>query len=137
MMEASSSFPTSTLSVSPTPVIVESPYAGKSKWWPVAMWQRWRNRVYCRRCCLDSVTRGEAPFASHLFYTQFLDDSDPIERKWGIENGLAWGCLAERTVVYVDRGISRGMEQGIRHANECGRPVDYRHLKEWLDYKHV
>jgi hypothetical protein len=113
----------------PTLVLVESPYAGKSKWWPIAMWQRWRNRVYCRQCCRDCVSRGEAPFASHIFYTQFLDDNHPCERQWGIENGLAWGDKAERTVVYTDRGVSRGMDYGIKHARECGRQIEYRRLR--------
>jgi hypothetical protein len=114
----------------PTPVIVESPYAGTSKWWPIRFWQRWRNRVYARQCCLDCVIHGEAPMASHLFYTQFLDDGDPTERKWGIECGLAWGRVAERTVVYTDRGISQGMEYGIKNARAYERPVVFRSLEK-------
>ena len=102
-------------------VVVETPFAG-------GFWRRWRNRVYARRCLRDSCMRGEAPLASHLLYPQFLDDGDPDERKMGIECGLAWGQLADATVVYVDRGISRGMALGIERAEALCRPIDYRHL---------
>lgn len=101
--------------------ILESPFAGN-------IWVRWRNRVYARACLRDSCLRGEAPLASHLLYTQCLDDSDPQERLIGIEAGLAWGGLADATVVYQDRGISRGMRLGIERAQAEDRPVEYRRL---------
>jgi hypothetical protein len=107
-------------------VIVESPFAGKPGWWQ--WWHRWRNRIYARRCLLDCLTRGEAPFASHLIYPQVLDDGVVNERVLGIAAGLAWGEAADATVVYVDRGISAGMRQGIEAAKTAGRVVEYRHL---------
>ena len=82
----------------------------------------------------DSLERGEAPFASHLLYTQpgILNDNIPEERRRGINAGLAWGMKAERTVVYVDRGITPGMALGIKAAKEAGRPIEYRSLKKDL-----
>lgn len=97
-------------------VILESPFAGN-------FWQRWLNRRYARKCLRDSCMRGEAPLASHLLYTQALDDRNPHERTIGIEAGLAWGSMADATVVYVDRGISRGMQLGCDRAIAEGRPV--------------
>jgi len=76
----------------------------------------------------DSLYRGEAPFASHLLYPQMLDDTDERERRMGIEAGLLIGRSADRTVVYTDRGISPGMKQGIKRAEDEGRPVEYRSL---------
>lgn len=101
-------------------VVIESPYAGD-----VA-----ENVTYARRCVLDCLRRGEAPYASHLFFTQpgLLDDGDPEERRLGIEAGLAWGRSADAVVVYVDRGVSRGMVQGIREARRRGTPVEIRSL---------
>ena len=86
-------------------VILESPFAGAVD----------ANLSYGRRCMRDCLERGEAPFASHLLYTQpgVLDDTKPVERKLGIEAGLLWGTMADATVVYIDRGVSRGMVQGI------------------------
>jgi hypothetical protein len=66
---------------------------------------------------------------SHLLYTKTLDDHDPEEREWGIAAGLAWGEVADATVVYVDRGISTGMKYGIKHAQEAGRPIEYRRIE--------
>jgi hypothetical protein len=101
-------------------VILESPYAGDVG----------ANIAFARQCVADSLNRGEAPLASHLLYTQpgILDDNVPAERELGIAAGLAWGRFAEATVVYLDRGTSRGMEQGIARARQEGRPVEYRYL---------
>lgn len=104
--------------VAPRLVILESPYAGDV----VA------NVAYARECMADCLRRGEAPFASHLLYTQVLDDLQPEQRTLGIDAGLAWGKEAHATVVYTDLGISRGMSYGINHAAEHGRPVEYRSL---------
>ena len=101
-------------------VILESPYAGNVE----------ANVAYARRCIRDSLSRGEAPIASHLLYTQpgILRDEITEERQWGIDAGLAWGMVAEATVVYTDLGISKGMAYGIVAANESGRVIEYRTL---------
>jgi hypothetical protein len=102
-------------------VILESPYAGN-------FFQRLLNRRYARKCVRDSLDRGEVPIASHLLYTQpgILRDSVPAERQLGIDAGLAWKKVAELTAVYCGRGISRGMEYGIKAAIDSGIPVEYR-----------
>lgn len=101
-------------------VILETPYAGDVE----------RNVTYARAAMADCLRRGEAPYASHLLYTQpgVLDDDKPDERTLGIDAGLAWGDKADATVVYVDHGISRGMQYGIDRANAAGRPVETRTL---------
>lgn len=101
-------------------VILESPYAGDVE----------ANVAYARAAVRDCIFRGESPMASHLLFTQpgVLDDSVPAERQLGIEAGLSWGAEAAATVVYTDRGISRGMKQGIERAEREGRPVEYRNL---------
>lgn len=101
-------------------VILESPYAGHLD----------GNVAYARRCVRDSLSRGEAPIASHLLYTQpgVLEDSNPSERQWGIEAGLAWLQVAHASVVYTDLGISKGMEYGISAAESAGIKVEYRSI---------
>jgi len=103
-------------------VILESPFAGQ-----VA-----ENVSYARACIRDALSRGDAPIASHLLYTQpgILDDDQPIERQWGIDAGLVWGRVADATVVYTDLGISRGMKYGIEAAERDGRPIEYRTLPD-------
>ncbi len=100
-------------------VILESPFAGEVE----------KNRAYATQCLRDSLLRGEAPFASHLLYTEALDDTVAWERTLGIDAGLAIGSLAQKTVVYTDRGISSGMKYGIARAQAEGRPVEYRSLR--------
>lgn len=101
--------------------MLESPYAGDVD----------RNVRYARACLLDSLRRGEAPIASHLLYTQVLDDLDPVERTLGIAAGLAWAPVAEASVFYLDLGWSRGMVAAHTRAVEAGRPVELRELRGW------
>lgn len=86
------------------------------------------NVYYTMLAVRDSLERGEVPYASHLFYTQMLDDSIPHERQLGIDAGLFIGRTAELTAVYIDLGVSRGMEYGVDVAKKAGRPVIERRL---------
>ena len=103
-----------------TRTIIESPFAGDVE----------RNIRYARACVRDSLARGEAPFASHLFYTQpgILNDEIPAERWTGILSGLIWAECAQRTAVYTDLGISPGMRKGIEDAMAKGREIVYRQI---------
>ena len=105
-------------------VIVESPYAG------IAKWDVEDNINYARECMRDCLMRGEAPFASHLLYTQdnVLDDDVSEERFMGMEAGFAWMEKADMVAVYGDRGISRGMKDGIRRAIKLNKPLEFRML---------
>jgi len=82
-------------------VIILSPYKGA-----IAL-----NVEYAKRCVLDSMRRFEAPFASHLIYTQVLNDSDPHQRALGFQAEAAWAKYAELLAVYTDLGISSGMRK--------------------------
>ena len=105
------------------PVSVESPYAGDVE----------GNVAYAREAVADCLKRGEAPFASHLLYTQpgILDDEVPRERARGIEAGFEWRAVADATVVYIDRGITDGMHEEIVDAERRGQPVERRSLPGW------
>lgn len=105
-------------------VIIESPFGSPDDEVVKA------NIEYARKCVGDSVRRGEAPIASHLLFTQpgILDDRVPGERKLGIEAGLSWYAVADACVCYIDRGISRGMEQGIARAYKHNLPVHKRSI---------
>lgn len=107
----------------PKLVILESPYGDPDPEVVAA------NVTYARECMHDClVVHGEAPYASHLLYTQpgVLNDRQSDDRKLGIAAGLAWGLHAELTVVYLGRGLTPGMRQGIERAREEGRPIEYR-----------
>lgn len=101
-------------------VILESPYSGDVE----------ENLRYARACMKDCLSRAEAPFASHLLYTQpgVYDDDIPDERSAGICAGFAWHSVADALVVYTDRGISPGMKCGIEWAQDTGLVIEFRKL---------
>lgn len=99
-----------------TRVILESPYSGDAE----------RNVEYARLCLKDSLLRGEAPIASHLLYTQVLDDNKESERTLGIEAGLAWASFADIHVFYVDYGMSAGMLYAMEQATRNGENIEMR-----------
>ena len=96
-------------------VIIESPYTGDVS----------RNVEYAKKCLLDSLMRGEYPIASHLLYTQVLDDNIPEQRRLGIIAGLAWREVAEKTVFYCDYGYSPGMQYAFDH---CTTEIEERYI---------
>jgi len=101
-------------------IIIESPFAGDTE----------KNKEYLALCFADSLARGEAPYASHALYTQFLDDNDPEQRKQGIECGQAWGKQADLIAVYTDHGISDGMSQSIEKYYLNNIPIVNRSIME-------
>lgn len=86
------------------------------------------NLRYARLCCLDVLKMGDSPYASHLFFTQFLDEMTPEERGLGIKAGLAWCSNAKICAVYTDHGLTGGMEKGIEAAKKLGIRVEWRTL---------
>lgn len=103
-------------------VIIESPYKGNG------YWQLWRNKRYLKRCIHDSLSRGEIPFASHGFYTRYLNDVIPEERELGIHCGLSIMERADYVVVYADYGHSNGMRLGLEAARKAGKQIVHRRI---------
>lgn len=99
-------------------VLMESPFSGEII----------RNIQYAKQCLLDCLQRGETPMASHLLYTQVLDDNVIEQRVVGIRAGHAWMDCVEAVVVYADYGISGGMARAIGLANSKGIPVEERRI---------
>jgi hypothetical protein len=117
-------------------VIIESPYAGKSDT------DIYLNEVYgelCMRDCLKN--HNESPYASHLLYTRkyVLRDKDKAERKLGIEAGFYWRDVAEKTVFYMDLGMTTGMKQGIDDCEEKGVLYEVRHIDPalWVVFREI
>lgn len=108
-------------------VVIESPFGGPT---PEAQEENLR---YLRACMRDCLDRGEAPYASHGLYTQpgVLDDWDPQEREKGILAGFEWRSVAQATIVYADRGITKGMRAGIRKATELQSNGTFDHYVEY------
>lgn len=108
---------------------LESPYAGNIE----------LNVMYARFCMHDSlVNHNEAPFASHLLYTQphVLRDEIKEERIHGIDAGRDFSKMTEMTVIYTDLGVSSGMQYALMHADVVDHPVIERELPEdlWFEF---
>lgn len=103
-------------------VIVESPYRGATTD------EQQRNVIYARRAIKDCLERGESPLASHLLYTQVLNDGMLMDRKLGIEAGLAWLAAADYQVIYTDYGISEGMKSATEAGEKLGKQIFYRFI---------
>lgn len=100
-------------------VILESPYAGNVK----------SNLEYLEKCLLDCLLNDCAPIASHKLYTTCLDDSDPVDRKLGIDAGLAWLKKADKQIFYLDRGWSSGMIAAKKAGEEIGIKQEVRYIE--------
>jgi hypothetical protein len=83
---------------------------------------------------VDSAQKGEAPFASHLFYTQLLPETSE-SRELGLKMrdriAFATNGLVAR---YIDIGYTTGMFRDC----DCTAQVQSRHLEgairqAWLD----
>lgn len=110
-------------------VIIESPY--KSDYAD----QHACHIDYLAAAIHHSMLSGEAPFASHGFYPDYLREDDDFSRKLGIRLGQAVMARASFVAVYCDLGISPGMKEGIRAAHRLGLKVERRKLgapwKKW------
>jgi hypothetical protein len=99
-------------------VVIESPYAGAVE----------ANLEYLQECIRDSLSRGEAPFASHQMYTDALDDRVLDQRVLGINAGFEWWMTAETVVFYLDHGMSVGMAMAKGRCIELGKDFEERYL---------
>lgn len=104
-------------------VIIESPFRGKTTE------EAEKNIKYARVACIDAVfNHQEVPFASHLFFTQFLDDNKAEEREMGIQMGYDFWEKADKIIFYLDLGMSSGMKDALARAVMEDKPWEKRYL---------
>ena len=85
-------------------------------------------KEYCR----ETAERGALPLAAHVYFTQFLDDSNPAERESGMRLGLELLTLCDEVHVYGDF-ISSGMAAEIALAEEMEIPIIYKINMEGME----
>jgi len=103
-------------------IMLESPY------WSLDPRILKRNIAYAKLCEKDSLDRNEAPFLSHLLYTQVLDDSKKQERNKGLRAAYAWMSRADIVVFYCDYGMSDGMILAYDKAKLLNKPIERRYI---------
>jgi hypothetical protein len=84
-----------------------------------------QNIIYARLCMLDSLERGEAPYLSHLLYTQVWAESDDL-RAAGLAAGTAWRRVSDYVALYIDLGVTDGMRLAELDAAHHDIPHGYR-----------
>lgn len=108
-------------------VVIESPYSNGG------LLQKLENSIdYAHEICRHSLSNGESPIASHLLYTQFLDDADKVERLIGIECGMSFAPPARAIAFYIDLGLSDGMLNALAifaGNEELSRKVLFRSIR--------
>ena len=77
-----------------------------------------------RRYCHYVVKQGGIPFAPHLLFTQFLDDSKATERRKGMLMGAEMLRLCDELWVFGE--LSAGMQAEIDLAKRLGIPVRWK-----------
>ena len=95
-------------------IYVASPYAGDVE----------TNTNRAKRYCRFVIGKGFVPFAGHLLFPQFLDDSDKDERVLGLEFALMLLSKCDELWVF-GLNISDGMIGEIEKAKKLGIPVRY------------
>ena len=69
--------------------------------------------------------------ASHLFYTQFLNERDPAHRELGMRLGIEKACrLADLWVFGIDYGVSAGMENVFAAVRVTDCPMEVIKLND-------
>jgi len=98
----------------PKLIAIESPFAGNVD----------THVLYAFACARFVMREGHYPYASHIFFTQFLDDTDPDQRRLGMKAGLAWAKRADERWVFTDLcQPTAGMKSGITSAKKAGQAV--------------
>lgn len=93
-------------------IYICSPYRGDVK----------KNVALAKRACRMVTLCGDIPVCPHIYFTAFLSDDDPSERKLGMHAGieLMKGC---DEVLVVGDEISVGMAWEIGIAGTMGKKV--------------
>lgn len=92
-------------------IFICSPYSGNVE----------TNLENARRYCRFAIRRGGIPFAPHLLFTQFLDDSVAHERELGLELGLSMLSICDELWAFGEP--TAGMALEISEAERQNIPV--------------
>ena len=95
-------------------VFISSPFAGDTQ----------RNTKRARGFCRFAVSKNCIPVAPHLLFPQFMEESDPEQRRLGIFFGLVLQSKCKEVWVF-GRNITKGMAVEIEKAKRRGLPVRY------------
>lgn len=105
-------------------VFICSPFAPVSKEPEKREFELMDNIMTTQAACLYALSKGNIPYAPHLYFTQFMDDSNPMVRELGQKFGSQWLEYCSEIWI-IGRRISDGMKKEIAKAKELGIPVKH------------
>jgi hypothetical protein len=85
---------------------------------------------YLLQCLDDSISKGEAPYAPHIYLPQckLCNDNDKESRNRGLEIGRKFLVICQLVAVYKDFGISEGMQGEMDYAKSLKIPINIRSI---------
>lgn len=83
-----------------------------------------KNMAKARQYCKHVTDKGFIPYAPHLLFTQFMDDTIPEQRATGMAMGIEMLKRCDELWVFGET-ISEGMAAEIELAKEMGIPIHY------------
>ena len=81
-----------------------------------------RAAEYSRRVAAE----GHIPITPHLYFSNFMDDQKPEDRKRVQEMGQELLRLCDEVWVFDENGTSEGMRAEIEQASRDGKPIRYK-----------
>ena len=94
-------------------IFVCSPFAGDIA----------RNVKVAEALCRRVMRNGHAPFAPHLLYPTFTDDSVPEQRETGIACGLAYMECCDEVWAFTGNVFFSVMLLYFDRAGQLGKPI--------------
>jgi hypothetical protein len=88
------------------------------------------NIEYARKAMRHSFFMDEVPIATHLLWPQVMSNigGERVQTSQGTDVLLS---KCERVVLYVDRGLSQGMEREWHLAKKLRKQILFRSISKW------
>jgi len=87
---------------------------------------RQQHLSHAKKLCELACRAGYAPFASHVFYPQFLNEDDEKDRHLGLDCEKVWIAACNELWVWDAWGVSDGMKSAILFAKSRAVEVLFR-----------
>jgi hypothetical protein len=82
----------------------------------------YQNTLKAVNYCKYVTMNNHIPICPHIYFTQFLEDTNNIERKTGIEMGKQLLLLCDEVWLFGQR-VSDGMKSELNFARKHNKPI--------------
>jgi sugar phosphate isomerase/epimerase len=106
-------------------VFICSPFQGKRE-----------NIENAKEYCRFALEQGVIPIAPHVYFSQFMDDSNPEERRKALEMNKKLMEFCDELWIFGDE-ITEGMREEIEHFRKIKGKNNIRKIKNDLSFKNT